>query len=148
MSRLNNYMSNGPFGISVDQALGSMAQANTAFSTFAWETAKQTGCLQDPRQRYPSWPPRFNYPQMQKNEATQVLGGCPSGMNTMQSAYAMDAQRILDEDPTAYDGASQYNVAQSGFPQSRQNSTSASALAGMSTDEAKRQATWFLNSRL
>jgi hypothetical protein len=144
--RLNSYMREGPCGLTADQAMGNMAQANAAFSQWAWESAKQEGCLQCPGQRFPSWPPRFVYPQMQKTD-TEVLGGCPAAMSSMQSSYAQDALRVLDAYPYSYEGASQYK-----FPAPAASlaatSTNSSALEQRSAAQVQREAAWLLNSTM
>lgn len=90
----------GPWGVTLEEEMGRTMKMNTAFSQFAWESAKQDGCLPCPRTNLPQWPPtgKFLYPTMQK-ESEEVLGAhqynpdisaCPSGApwrdNTSQVA--------------------------------------------------------------
>lgn len=152
MSRLNRYMQTGPCGLTVDQAMGNMSQANAAFSTFAWESAKQEGCIQCPGARMPQWPPRFIYPQFQKTD-TEVLGGCPAAMSDTQSSYVQQAQTVLEAYPYSYDGASQYKPgsgmtfgsAAAGYDYSAGNPM---PMANKSPAQAKLEAEWLLNSSL
>lgn len=66
----------GPHGTQLDAALGEFAKRNAAFSQYAWEVAKQDGCLPCASSSYPTWPPRsekaWTFPVLQKEQ--HVLG--------------------------------------------------------------------------
>ncbi len=86
---------NQPCGVPRNQAMGSMAKVNAAFSTYGWEAAKQDGCLPCPGSQLPTWPPQFIYPQQEKR-ATTVLGENPGAQATTQTAFVQQAKAIID----------------------------------------------------
>lgn len=67
----------GPQGLQLNPTLMSMATQNAAFSQWAWEVAKQDGCLPCASSAYPSWPPKspsaFTYPTLQSLEEVSGL---------------------------------------------------------------------------
>lgn len=67
----------GPHGLQLNPTLMSMATQNAAFSQWAWEVAKQDGCLPCASAAYPSWPPKspsaFTYPALQSLEEVSGL---------------------------------------------------------------------------
>jgi hypothetical protein len=67
----------GPHGLQLNPTLMSMATQNAAFSQWAWEVAKQDGCLPCASAPYPSWPPKspsaFTYPTLQSLEEVSGL---------------------------------------------------------------------------
>jgi len=143
-SRLNNYLnSTGACGRTVNQQMGTMANANAAFSTMAWESSKQEGMTICPASRYPQWPPRFTYPTLQKGD-TEVLGACPGALSATQASYVQQAESVLEQYPYSYQGAAQYKAGDTA--QYYNDSTSSDALMTMSASSAKRAAEWLLNS--
>lgn len=72
-----DYPQCGPWGISLNEQLGQVAQLNSSFSQRGWEDAKQSGCLPQPCAPYPTWPPPqrngFVYPV--SDEQPQVVQG-------------------------------------------------------------------------
>ena len=123
-SRISSYDQCGPCGLSVDQAMGNMARANAAFSNFAWEAAKQEGCLLCPGQKLPTWPPRFTYPQQDKRDSSIMLGACPQGESMTSRAYTLKAAQILDApfpDPTCRGSCGQPHTGHSSQTLSQQH---------------------------
>lgn len=70
---------------------------NASFSQYAWESAKQDGCLPAPRLQYPSWPPSkgaFLYPTSDdKNEV--VIGDAQ--YNPMNKPYQNEPFQAMNE---------------------------------------------------
>jgi hypothetical protein len=78
----------GPWGLQQTQILDRAARLNAAYSTFAWENAKQDGCLpcpgapgtrcggMPPSNAYPTWPPPANkgfiYPVLSKQDESVI----------------------------------------------------------------------------
>ncbi len=87
----------GPWGVSLTQELDRTMRTNTAFSQFAWESAKQEGCHYPcPERSMPSWPPcgKFIYPTLQKNGTQKVIGATNGENRTGGCA------RLCNEVPT------------------------------------------------
>lgn len=87
----------GPWGITLTQELDRTMRTNTAFSQFAWESAKQEGCHYPcPERKLPSWPPcgKFIYPTLQKDGAQKVVGVQNNGSG---SCCSVDETVPVDE---------------------------------------------------
>ena len=87
----------GPHGLQLNPTLMSMATQNAAFSQWAWEVAKQDGCLPCASSAYPSWPPKspsaFTYPTLQTIEEVSGLDTAAYGAPYVPSQLEQDGSQ-------------------------------------------------------
>ena len=85
----------GPWGVTLDEELSRQSRLNASFSQYAWEEAKQNGCLPCPGRSLPKWPPtgKYIYPEMSKVPEV-VLGACES--TGMMKPYTEVATGMLN----------------------------------------------------
>lgn len=88
----------GPQGLQLNAELATMAKLNAPFSQWAWEVAKQDGCLPCASQGFPTWPPKtdsaFTYPTLQTIEEVAGLDTANYG-----TPYAPSPQEINGAKP-------------------------------------------------